>query len=433
LAVKLLCAADLHLGRRPSRLPASGAGERITSATGWENLVERSLTGSADAVLLAGDVIHESNRSFEAWGPLERGIRRLADAKIPVVAVAGNHDFDTLPDVAREVGGGNLFVLGVGGRWERWTLRGDDGAPRLHVDGWSFPRRHVDADPTGAYDLEPDPEVPVVGLLHGDLDQAGSTYGPVSTTALRARPPAAWILGHIHAPQLREAPGTAPILYPGSLQALDPGEGGMHGAWTLTIEPDRPPTFARVPLSATHYATVEVDAGGAKDAGEVERRVREALTSHLDALAKEDAGHLRVARCRLRLTGRTTLHGRIADVLERVGDFDPAGFGDIRLSTNPRPVVHTRPALDLTDLARGSDAPARLADLLLALDGDADPDPSLLDAAASAATAVGRRSHYVEAGLDPLDTTPGSGTVPDALRRQAGRLLDHLVGEREER
>ena len=137
--VKVLCAADLHLGRRSSRLPALESGARLSPAEAWLELVERAKADRVDLVVLAGDVVDQSNRSFEAWGPLQRGVRALKTAGIPVVAVAGNHDHDTLHDLAADVGDDNLVVLGRGGVWERWTLTDDDGEPLLHVDGWSFP------------------------------------------------------------------------------------------------------------------------------------------------------------------------------------------------------------------------------------------------------------------------------------------------------
>jgi len=427
--VRILCAADLHLGRRSSRLPEAGRGGRISSATAWGHLVDHALEGDVDLVLLAGDVVDRFNRSFEAYGPLDDGLRRLKEGGVPVVAVAGNHDSDTLPDLAAEVGDSNLVVLGHAGQWERWTLRDGEGKPRVHVDGWSFPGKHYDEDPTARYETRPGEGIPVVGLLHADLDQAESVYAPVASATLRGHPVAAWVLGHVHRPTLDEQPGSAPILYPGSLQALDPGEGGMHGAWVVDIGRDRAPSFQQIPLSGVHYATVDIDVGGIDEPGDLNGTVRAALTSHLSGLADAEPEFLRVAYCRIRLTGRSALHNRLADVLQGLEDFDPGGqVGEIRLSLDPRLILDTRPALDLHDLSRGSDAPAYLARFLL---GAEEPDTNLLEEASEEASKVTARGHFVEAGLGRLDVTPGSSLVRDALRRQAARLLDALVLGRE--
>jgi len=427
--VRILCAADLHLGRRPSRLPEAGLDGRISGATAWGHLVDLALEEGVDLVLLAGDVIDRFNRSFEAYGPLDDGLRRLKEGGVPVVAVAGNHDSDTLPDLAAEVGDGHLVVLGKAGSWERWTLRDDEDRARLYVDGWSFPGKEYSKDPTAGYEPEPGEGVPVIGLLHADLDTADISYAPVASATLRGLPVDAWVLGHTHVPTLLEQPGSAPILYPGSLQALDPGEGGMHGAWRVEIGRDRVASFQKIPLSGVHYATVDIDVEGIDEPGELNARVRSALTSHLSGLAEAGSEFLRVACCRVRLTGRSALHNRLEDVLRGLEDFNPSGqAGDIRLSVDSRPIIDTRPALDLDDLARGSDAPAHLARLLL---GTEEQDADLLEEASREASKVAARSHFVEAGLDTLDISPESPAVRDALQRQAARLLDALVAGRE--
>lgn len=438
--VTVLCAADLHLGRRAS-LSGGWDGGRLSATDAWQRLVDRAIADAVDVVLLAGDVIDQHNRSFEAWGPLERGVGALGEAGIPVVAVAGNHDHDTLHEVATEIGASNLTVLGRGGRWERWTLRDGDGRPRLHVDGWSFPDRRWEDDPTSSYDpgARSSPGgAPVVGLLHADLDQVRSVYGPVSTTRLRSLSAAAWILGHIHVPSLREEPGVAPVLYPGSLQALDAGETGPRGAWRLEIRDGRATGFRHIPLSSVRYDTLDVDAEGVDDEAALNALVRQTLRDHLAACAAASTGPLRLLHCRVRLTGRTPLHGRIPDLLAGLDDFAPTDDTGLRLTVDGRPTIDTRPALDLEALARGADAPALLARLLL------DPEPttvdprtgtgggdedvaSLLDRASREAAEVASRSQYATTGLQPLDLDPSSPRVAAGVRRQAARLLDALM------
>lgn len=428
--LSILCAADLHLGRRPADLRGAGAG-RVASKVGWSNLVDRARADAVDLVVLAGDVIDELNRSFEAYGPLEQGVRALKAAGIPVVAVAGNHDHDTLPDVAAEVGGGNLVVLGQGGEWERWTLEDDDGAPRLHVDGWSFPDGTWREDPTIGYDsaVLGDPgRVPVLGLLHADLDQAGSPYGPVSAARLRSLPPTAWVLGHIHVPSLNEGADVAPILYPGSLQALDSGERGPHGAWILELHADRTPAFRQIALSSVRYDRVTVDLKGVEDEAGVKAAVLRALTDHLDVLDEEATGPLQRVQVRVRVTGRTPVHGRMEEALGDLGDTEIPDDAGLRLVADSRPVIETRPPLELESLARGSDAAALLAGLLLQMDNDEGGLPEdLARRAAVAVSHVADRSHYLEARLDDVD----ADRARDAVRRQATRLLGALVAEKE--
>lgn len=446
--VTVLCAADVHLGRRAAGLGGRWDGGRLSATEAWLCLVDRAISDSVDLVLLAGDVVDQFNRSFEAWGPLERGVASLREAGIPVVAVAGNHDHDTLHDVAAEVGGENLTVLGRGGRWERWTLRDGDGTARLHVDGWSFPDGRWEDDPTASYDpasLGTPDGVPVLGLLHADLDQVRSVYGPVTTTRLRSLPTVAWILGHIHVPSLRDEPGVAPILYPGSLQALDGGEIGPHGAWRVEIRDGRATDFRRIPLSSVRYDTVEVGVDGIEDEAGLNARVRQTLRAHLDERTAEPTGPLRLLHCRVRLTGRTPLHGRIAEILDGLDDFAPTDDVGLRLTVDGRPAIATRPALDLEALARGADAPALLAQLLLdqttsgedgagedgAGEDGAGARLALLGGASREAADVAARSQYATTGLEPLDLAPASPRVAAGIRRQAARLLDALMAPTE--
>lgn len=440
MVTKLLCAADLHIGRRPARLPPPWGGGRISATLAWQALVECAIAERVDALLLAGDVVDQDNRYFEAYGPLGRGVRRLREAGIAVVAVAGNHDYHTLHEVAAEVGGGHLRVLGRGGVWERWTLVGEDGVPRLHVDGWSFPAAWHTSDPTAAYHLRPpDDGAPVLGLLHCDLDGREDRYAPVPAAALGRVPVAAWVLGHAHAPTLRQGAGRAPVLYPGSLLALGPRETGRHGAWLMEVAPGRAPVVRPIALSRVRYETVQVDVSGIGDIDALRGTVAGSLRRRLDDVVAEGAGPLALLSCRVRLVGRTPLHAAAARVLATLGDLQLGGGGgaEVQLVVE-RVEVETRPALDLEDLARGDDAPALLASLLLELDaGPREPaeapgepasaaiDPDLLTHADRAAAAVMSRLHYVDLGA------AAGPDVRAALRRQASRLLDELMRQKE--
>ncbi len=427
--VKLLCAADLHLGRRPTRLP--GAAGSITAASSWLDLVERAVAEGMVGVLLAGDIVDEENRYFEAYGPLEAGVRRLKEAGIALVAVAGNHDHATLHEVAAEVGQGHLVVLGRGGAWERHTIRDAEGKALVHVDGWSFPESRWGEDPTAGYGFEsPADGAPVVGLLHCDLDARESRYAPVVGRTLAGSGPDAWVLGHVHKPRLDASAGV-PMLYPGSLAALDPGEPGRHGGWLLETGCGAPARFRPIALSRVRYEDVDVALDGVDDEAAVRARVVGALRERLDAVVDEGCGPLEILSCRLRLGGRTPLHHRVSAALGRIEDLDLAERQGVRLSVQPRFDDDTAPALDLVELARGSDAPALLARLLLALEGRSDA-ASLLEGVLgdcrSAADRVLSRSHFAAVAEAESGDEGGGGVDPSAaLRRQAYRLLDELM------
>jgi DNA repair protein SbcD/Mre11 len=397
---------------------------------GWEGLVEAAVVEGVSALLLAGDVVDRDNRYFEAYGPLVRGVARLAEAGIPVVAVAGNHDSHTLHEVGA---GSGLVVLGRGGRWERWTLTSPAGDPVLHVDGWSFPTPHHSGDPAAAYDLHvPSDGAPVVGLLHCDLDVPGSRYAPVSRASLARCPVIAWVLGHVHAPSLREAPGAVPVLQAGSLTALDPGETGRRGAWLLEVGEEEAPRFRPLPLSRVRYEGVEVEVDGVVDEDGLRARVVAALSERLDGVVGEGVGPLEVVSCRVRLSGRSSLGPALAALQRELPDLDLADREGVRLVVE-RVEVDTRPAVDLEALAQGSGAPALLARIILGL----EDDEALRWAAERAAGAVAGRSHYAalsarreEDGVGAVVVVEPSELVGGGLRRQAARLLDELLRQK---
>jgi DNA repair protein SbcD/Mre11 len=151
--------------------------------------------------------------------------------------------------------------------------------------------------------------------------------------------------------------------------------------------------------------------------------VGSALRGRLTEVIEEGAGPLALLSCRVRLTGRTPLHVRLDRALADLGDLDLSGDGDVRLAVE-RVDVDTRPALDLPDLARGSDAPALLARLLIDLEGD-PVDADLVARAERAAAGIAARPYYAELGA------AGESETRTALRRQASRLLDELVRQKE--
>lgn len=425
--MKILCTGDLHIGRRPSRLPASVDAAEHSCGGAWHAIVDAAIAQRVDLVALSGDLVDQSNRYFQAVGPLESGLRRLADHDVPVVAVAGNHDHDVLPRLADTIGGTHFRLLGRAGRWERATL--DRPGGRLHVDGWSFPQERVTTDPLLAYDLAaPGDGAPVLGLLHAELGQASSHYAPVTLDGLRQRGCTFWLLGHIHAPRLHSSEGLAPVLYPGSPQGMDPGEPGCHGAWIVELRAGGAPVATQLPLATVRYETVELDLDGLEDAGEIEGRAVLAVRARLDELAAR-RGPLRWLSVRLRVTGRTALRREIEKRLDGLGD-EPIVEHDGVLAHVERVDVEVRPAHDLAALATISDAPGLLARLLLALEGDVLDDGQarlLADARLRMAAVRGAKSYRT---LDAPVAEDEDRLARATLARQATRMLDELMTAR---
>lgn len=398
--MKFLCLGDIHLGRTPSRLPA-GLGDlrpaqEVGPAAAFRRCVDYALDNDIQALLSAGDVIDDEDDFYEACGDLRRGIERLAKANVPIIAVNGNHDGQTLPrlvDILAPGGGSGdpsargFCLLGRGGKWETLTIEGDAGEA-VHLLGWSFPSVHVRTSPLDT--LLPlgrrlpgldSRRGPVIGLLHCDRDAPGSPWAPVRSSDLAAAPVDAWLLGHVHRPDALAPP--RPMGYLGSLTGLDPGEAGPRGPWLLECK-NASIEIEHLPLAPLRWEELTVDLDGIEGHEEVDARIVVAIARrHREIVAcyprPGEGGHAEphgpkacrlplAVGCRLRFIGRISGRGEIERRLEVE---DPIEKFDIE-QEGIRYFVHdwrmeTRPPLDLDDLARGTDPPALLARRILAL------------------------------------------------------------------
>lgn len=426
----ILCTGDVHLGRHPSRIPEAEDGPSFSSKAVWQSSVREAIERDVDAVVVTGDVVDRENRYFEAYGAFEAGVTRLDEAGIPTVVVAGNHDFDVLPRMVSDVDSDAVTLLGEKGTWERTTIR-RDGSPLLEFHGWSFPNEHVLNCPTDEYDLDRETDAPVVGVLHADLDSPGSQYAPVTTSDLRDTPCDAWLLGHIHEPCVHED-GHPFVAYPGTPQALDPGERGAHGPWLLTVDASGGISAEQVPLASVRYDRIDVDVSGLDDPKAVTPLVGDRVTEHVRSGV--DTSSLELLLARVRLIGRTTAHGALVDERESIERqlALKAGSLPVRVETLD---VETRPAVDLEALAAGDSPTAYLANLLLALDGGEvdDEHERLIEDALAAMNDVHGASAYDGLRREGALERPDEDDARETLEHQATLLLETLLEQKEGR
>jgi len=427
-SLQILCTGDVHLGRRPSRVPVDD--ESLSVQHVWDRFVETALDRTVDAVVLTGDVVDSENQMYEAYGALERGIRRLAEAGIDVVAVAGNHDHDAFPRLMRNVDADEMHLLGWGGTWDVVRVEGREGRSAVRFVGWSFPQDTHFTSPLDTLSL-PESDVPTLGVLHCEVGAGDGAYAPVRRDALVRAPVSAWLLGHIHAPNAHREAGQLQ-LYPGSLQPLDPGEPGAHGAWRVEVT-EASVTAERLPLASLRYDTAVVDVTGHDTAEAVEDAVIRAVRDGV-ADAVEQGGHLRHVAYRVVLEGRTDRHRE----LERtIGGMVDSLRPEVDRVTGSIEAVemNTRPAHDLEALARGEDPPGVLAQLLLRLEEGAaasDRVQRLLRRASKAARQVHESSRYEPLRRDSeTHDPPDREDLQSMLYRQGLLLLDELHDRRE--
>jgi xanthine/CO dehydrogenase XdhC/CoxF family maturation factor len=185
-----------------------------------------------------------------------------------------------------------------------------------------------------------------------------------------------------------------------------------------------------VPLATVRYAPLEIDITDARDTAELHTLVHERLMSGAAALAR-DGGPLRHLLLRIRVTGSTPLHRQVERELAAITrDFE----GDVDgITVHVEDcTVATRPARDLEALARGSDAAAVLARLVLDLESSSPnaEHAALLREAEQEAARVRQARAY--AAIATHDDGLDDSAVRAAVARQAMALLDELLAQREQ-
>ena len=425
----ILAVGDVHLGTACSGIP-DGISERgidpgeLTPAGALRAAVDLAIDRRVAAVLFAGDVVESANARFEALAPLEESVRRLLDAGIEVVAVAGNHDVEALPRLADLIDGFKL--LGAGGRWEAVTIS-SDGAPLAQIVGWSFGERVVRQSPVAQLVREPlappPAAVPRIGLLHCDLGASGGGYAPVRQAELDDTGCDAWLLGHIHKPSLaaRQSGGRArPCGYLGSLVGLDPSETGPRGPWLVEVSADGEVTVEQAPMGPLRWELIDVPVEGMEHVEDLPDRLLDEARKRAQML--EQAGPMPAALgLRARLIGSSPAYEGIRRWIED-RKWEP-----LLRSVNGTVVFFNKVsdamglALDLRRIASGDDPPALLARRLLLLDKDNKQSRALLQHAREQLREIGTDGAWNPVNEHRNAADPLSDAVLRDTLRQSGK------------
>jgi DNA repair exonuclease SbcCD nuclease subunit len=332
-------------------------------------------------VLFAGDLVEQADDFYEAYGDLHRAMHALEQARIPVLAVAGNHDTLVLPRLAQAIGG--LRLLGSQGQWEAVTVTAKNGG-HIRVAGWSFPTVQVHHNPLhdGLTELlaqdtadshggqAPDA---VVGLLHCDRGQHRSAYAPVPAGELLGAPVDAWVLGHIHRPDSLE--GQRPIGYLGSLSPLDPGEPGPHGPWLVSVHGPGNVQAAQICNAPLRYERMAVELASGESVQGIDACITNAISALHGSLQAQGVTPKAVAcRVLLKMDSDTVPALRAwqaaGDLAQLVLDFGNSAYFVEKLS------IEVTQSLDLETLARSDDPAGVLARKLLLI---GRPRPMILN------------------------------------------------------
>lgn len=424
---KILCTGDIHLGTS-----STGLRERLSVAPIWTEVIpELARREGVELVVLTGDVVEHANRVFEAYGVLRTGLERLLDAGIDVVAVSGNHDYDVLPQLADALRHPRFWLLGRNATWERraWP---DAAAPRLYLEGWSFPERgaHVRNDPLRTYALAApsQPGVPRIGILHGDLEPSGgvSNYAPLSCAGLTRTGVDAWLLGHIHSPGPRQH--SPLILYPGSPQALDPSEQGEHGPWLVEVYTRGNVRARQLAASPVRYERMQLDVSGCTNLPEVLDLIQREAAKRAEAAAQSEGLPPAWLHLRLTLMGATTAANALRQVPPQ--DWSNAEFavGAVRVVFDSEPTLLVREPFDMRAVAADANPLGELARRVLELEAGGAAAAPHLAAAREVIQTVWQAPAYADLPPDP----PSDDELREWLLAGAYALAEAMVRQRQQ-
>ena len=245
MPVKFLCVADVHIGRSSSEFE----NKPDTSALdAWHRIVETAINLEVAAVLIAGDLFDDDISELRNRDQVLETLETLSKKNIDVIAVAGNHDHAALPNLAAQAKQREemRFKLLASEHWESTQVRD------VRIIGRSFGDR-AEVNLFDNWNVNPSDDV-TIAIMHADIN-ANSPYNPTPILQLNNRGVNAWVLGHVHATKQWSDPLA---VYPGSPQALDAGETGVHGCYLLEVDGGNC-NFTNIPISSVRYESITLD------------------------------------------------------------------------------------------------------------------------------------------------------------------------------
>jgi len=409
--VRILHLADLHLDSPLRGLEADpeAPADLIRGATrqALVRAVDFALAQGVALVLIAGDLFDGDWQDWRTGRFMATQLARLSGAGIPVVAIRGNHDAESvltrslvLPDGVTMLPADRAVTLDL---------------PELGVavHGQGFATRAVMDNLALAYP-PPRPGRLNIGLLHTAATgrEGHGTYAPCTVPQLAAHGYDYWALGHIHTREvLCEDPW---IVFPGNLQGRYVNETGAKGGTLLTVRDGRIAEVVHHSFDVVRWARLVVDVDGCADEDAAWARVRGAV---VDAVQAAEGRQLSL---RLVLKGATPAFAALTG-------GDAAGTARTQVAAAAAADIWVesvrfdlRPVLDLEQVLARGDATGLLARAIL---DDVPPGTAEL-VQAHAATLLGRARNLREAlGPDHPVVQAAAGRLPPTLLQQARDLL----------
>jgi DNA repair exonuclease SbcCD nuclease subunit len=410
LSFRFLHAADLHLDSPLRGLEADAPADRIRGATRQAliNLVDLALDEQVAFVLLAGDLYDGDWEDYPTGQFLVAQLARLTRAGIPVYAISGNHDAQSV--LTRRLPwpeGAHLFKTDAA---HSLQVPGMD----VMIHGEGFAQRAVTTNLARHYPA-PVPGMINIGLLHTGCGIHADNYAPCTPEELAGHGYDYWALGHVHTRGvLSEHPRW--VIFPGNVQGRHINEAGPKGATLVHVQAGRLTPEHRT-LDVVRWSRIRVDLAGVDGAEEQGTRLRAALSE-----ASTAAGG-RLLAARVELAGATPLHASLSRDPGATREEVRAEVIALGLQDQlwlEKVEVNTRPAVDLDAWRAGSDAAATLLQSV-----EAPPGENVTDAVKEyAAHMLGRVARLRDAlGAGHPAVQAAAGDIPPHLVQRARDLV----------
>jgi DNA repair protein SbcD/Mre11 len=352
-----LHAADIHLDSPMRGLEADPDAPasllREASRSAFRNLIDLALSERVAFMVIAGDLYDGAWEDWRTGLYFTEQVARLAEAGIPLVMVAGNHDAASV--ITRHLRLPKRITMLPHEACGRVVL--DEFGVAIH--GQSFASKSVSEDLTRNY---PAPIAGLfnIGLLHTALTgrPGHDNYAPTTVETLIAKDYDYWALGHVHA---REEVNREPwVVFPGNLQGRQIREGGPKGATLVSVRGGRVQAVEHRPLDEFRWSHIEVPLNAETDLDGAMARVGRALAA---AVAAADG---RPLAARVTLCGPTSLHGTLLGTIEHIRQ---GVIAEARHFCSDRIWIEqvrtaTTPMLDFAELRSRPDAVGRLVNSL---------------------------------------------------------------------
>ena len=269
MAIKIVHAADLHIGSKQAHLGAEAASRAAELLRGLAAVTDYCRDTNADILLLAGDI-------FDIPCPAESDVNYVKDllAGIPetkVFIAPGNHDYLSPSSPYMGSWSDNVHIF------KRNECIETSGA-RIFSAPFTAPYEDAFVLPTAVRDDKVN-----ILLLHADI--CGGQYNPITEPKIAATGMDYVALGHVHAPSGIKYADSVPFAYPGSLEPLGFDETGDHGIIAGTISPAGA-KLEQINLSRRRYLEITIPANNFGSQTELLEHIKELLSSHSGNMIK---------------------------------------------------------------------------------------------------------------------------------------------------